>query len=72
VPFPCVGAELDEAACDEDEGEDWASGELNELACDKDESSEAEDRVVEAAAAAAGAADAPFGDEACGVGLNDC
>jgi len=72
VPFPCAGAELDEVACDGDEEEDWVSGGLDELACDREESSEAEDRVVEAAAAAAGAADAPFDDEACGVGLNDC
>jgi len=72
VPFPCVGAELDEVACGEDEGEDSIGGELDELACDKDESSEAEDRAVEAAAAAAGAADVPSDDEACGVGVNDC
>ena len=72
VPCPCVGTELDEVACGEDEGEDWVSGELDELACDKDESSEAGDRAVEAAAAAACAADVPFDDEACSVGVNDC
>ncbi len=72
MPFPCVETELDEAACGEDEGEDWVSGELDELVCDKDKSSEAKDRAVEAAAAAAGAADAPSDGEACDVGVDDC
>ncbi len=72
MPFPCAGAELDEAACGEDEGEDWVSEELDELACDKDESSEAEDRVVEAASAAACAADVPSDNETCDVGVDNC
>lgn len=72
MPFPCVGAELDEGACGEHDGEDSVSGELDELAHDKDESSEAKDCAVEVAAAAAGAADAMSDDEACDVGVDDC
>jgi hypothetical protein len=68
VPFPCVETELDEVVCGEVAEEDFVDGELDELACDKDESSEAEERVVEPAAAAAGAADALSDDKACDVG----
>lgn len=70
--FTCVETELDGAESGEDEGEDLFGGELDELACDRAESSEAEDCVVEAAAAAAGVADAPSDDKACNVGVDDC